>query len=223
MFMRNLAHPFLWFLWVLVASFVAFLTPAAAFAGRAVICESVDNRLAHCDVGWSSAFLESQLSRSACVRGQTWGIRRGVIWVDNGCRASFVRGYVRDAYISDLAEPIDVWDGGSRHWTEDHHHEHEHDHYERGERLTSGFTSPRERGTSVFAAPRERFEQTVECSSIDKRYTFCPVGRDNRSGRLVSRRSEADCREGKGWGWKSDGVWVSRGCRGVFAVEGGGR
>jgi hypothetical protein len=33
--------------------------------------------------------LVSQVSRSACVRGQTWGVDQEFIWVSRGCRARF--------------------------------------------------------------------------------------------------------------------------------------
>ena len=199
--MRVPVHPF--FLWVFGVVLGMALVPAAAFAGRDVVCESIDDRPAHCDVGWPSAVMTRQMSRSACIRGDTWGIDRGVIWVDRGCRASFVRAHTHDIHVDEYGDDsFDRWDGAFRRgWDR----------------------RDRDRRAYGIAAPRERFEQTVECSSIDKRYTFCPAGGNNRSGRLVSRRSEADCREGKGWGWNADGVWVSRGCRGVFAVEGGGR
>jgi hypothetical protein len=36
--------------------------------------------------------LHRQLSRDACVEGQTWGFDRNRIWVDKGCRAEFEVG-----------------------------------------------------------------------------------------------------------------------------------
>jgi len=36
--------------------------------------------------------LVRQISRSACIEGQTWGYARNGIWVSQGCRAEFL-GY----------------------------------------------------------------------------------------------------------------------------------
>jgi hypothetical protein len=54
-----------------------------------VVCESQDGRFHRCGVPWRDARIVQQLSQSACVRGRTWGIDRGSIWVNNGCRARF--------------------------------------------------------------------------------------------------------------------------------------
>ncbi len=52
-------------------------------------CASVDHRPARCRVPWRDAELVRQTSQSACVRGRTWGIERGAIWVDRGCSGVF--------------------------------------------------------------------------------------------------------------------------------------
>ncbi|HXS74011.1 MAG TPA: DUF3011 domain-containing protein [Rhodanobacteraceae bacterium] len=58
--------------------------------GPTVVCESQDGRYNRCDMPWrGGAQLVEQLSSTACVRGQTWGIRHGSLWVNNGCRGRF--------------------------------------------------------------------------------------------------------------------------------------
>lgn len=56
-------------------------------------CTSDDNRYERCDAGRidrrSRVELVRQTSRSACVYGQTWGVDRGSVWVDRGCRGVF--------------------------------------------------------------------------------------------------------------------------------------
>lgn len=62
---------------------------------------------------------------------------------------------------------------------------------------------------------------TFDCSSNDRRTVHCPV--DTRGGVVLLRQhSRAPCIEGDSWGWDRRGVWVSAGCRGEFAVGGGG-
>jgi hypothetical protein len=52
-------------------------------------CESDDGRWNRCDAPRGRVELVRQLSRSACVRGQTWGTEGRGIWVNGGCRAEF--------------------------------------------------------------------------------------------------------------------------------------
>jgi len=61
------------------------------------------------------------------------------------------------------------------------------------------------------------------CASSDDRYRECQLPVDGRA-RLVKRRSDAPCVEGRSWGQKGDRVWVDKGCRARFTVDprGGG-
>ncbi len=58
-------------------------------SGRTIRCESQDNRERTCTTGWRNATLVRQISGTACVEGQTWGVRNGAIWVNRGCRGEF--------------------------------------------------------------------------------------------------------------------------------------
>lgn len=57
--------------------------------GGTIRCESQDNRERSCNTGWRNATLVRQISGSACVEGQTWGVRNGAVWVNRGCRGEF--------------------------------------------------------------------------------------------------------------------------------------
>jgi len=52
-------------------------------------CGSSDGRHGECRVGWRDARLIRQDSKTACIRGRTWDIDRGGLWVDDGCRGIF--------------------------------------------------------------------------------------------------------------------------------------
>lgn len=57
---------------------------------QTIRCESSDGRGHRCNVRMGrGAQLVRQLSRSACVEGQSWGWDRQGIWVDRGCRGEF--------------------------------------------------------------------------------------------------------------------------------------
>ena len=57
---------------------------------RLIRCESRDSRTVLCgaDVRYGVR-LVSQLSRSSCIQGRTWGVARNGVWVSQGCRAQF--------------------------------------------------------------------------------------------------------------------------------------
>jgi hypothetical protein len=67
--------------------------------------------------------------------------------------------------------------------------------------------------------PIDRFEFT--CASPDHRYRECQLPVDGRA-RLVKRKSDAPCVEGRSWGQRGDRVWVDNGCRAMFEVVRGG-
>jgi len=66
------------------------LAQAQGIRGRTVTCGSVDGHYASCPTGWRDARLVRQDSDTRCVRNQNWGVKRGAIWVDRGCRGQFV-------------------------------------------------------------------------------------------------------------------------------------
>lgn len=60
-------------------------------------CESDDGKPRSCGtVGQGGVRLIKQLSRAECTRGRSWGVARGAVWVDQGCRAEFEISGVSD-------------------------------------------------------------------------------------------------------------------------------
>ena len=58
-----------------------------------VRCESVDGRFRSCPGDpRGGARLVRQLSDTTCLQGQSWGVDRGGLWVNNGCRGEFALG-----------------------------------------------------------------------------------------------------------------------------------
>jgi len=58
---------------------------------------------------------------------------------------------------------------------------------------------------------------SVTCESQDGRYVFCRAPRV-RQAQLQRQLSRGACIEGQSWGFRSDGIWVSNGCRAEFSV-----
>jgi hypothetical protein len=62
---------------------------------------------------------------------------------------------------------------------------------------------------------------TVSCASDDGRRRYCDA--DTRNGvRLVRQRGGVACEKDFSWGYDNRGIWVDRGCRADFALDGGG-
>ena len=65
----------------------------------------------------------------------------------------------------------------------------------------------------------------IDCNSIGYRYQYCSA---NTQGRVVMVRENSTgnlCRQGTGWGYDNNGIWVDRGCRAQFSYgrnDGGG-
>ncbi|WP_199098877.1 DUF3011 domain-containing protein [Dyella sp. ASV21] len=167
-----------------VLGLLASAAPMAHAQGRDVIrCGSDDGRFSRCQVPWRDAELIRQESNSPCVRGQSWGVDRGGLWVDRGCRGQFVEMGRGGGWRGD---DDGRWQGG-------------------------GGWRP---------GPDWDREIRFQCESGDKRYQFCQVDVGGRGRvRLLRQLSGTPCEEGYSWGWNRAGVWVNRGCRGLFSVD----
>lgn len=65
-----------------------------------VYCASNDTRGTRCRMPWRDSALAQQMSKAACIEGQTWGSDPYTVWVKNGCRGNFsdARGWRRGGY-----------------------------------------------------------------------------------------------------------------------------
>jgi hypothetical protein len=56
---------------------------------------------------------------------------------------------------------------------------------------------------------------SVRCESVNARFNRCPVRW--RDAQLIKQESKGACVRNESWGMDRQGLWVDRGCRGVFA------
>lgn len=67
-----------------------YSAPPPGVGGREIICESHKSRYQECRTDFRGrTVLTHQTSRAACIEGRTWGSRRGLVWVNGGCRGRF--------------------------------------------------------------------------------------------------------------------------------------
>lgn len=156
--------------------------------GETVRCDSNSSRYKQCPIDGRRVVLVRQHSKTACIEGRNWGVGRGFVWVDGGCRAEFAsNGYGGGQGGG--------WDGG----------------HGGGQGGGWGGGHGGGQGGGWGSA------QTVYCGSDNHRQRRCNVS-IRRDARLVRQTSKAACIEGNSWGWDRNGVWVTSGCRGEFQV-----
>jgi hypothetical protein len=72
---------------------------------------------------------------------------------------------------------------------------------------------------ALGAAGAAQAQARLQCESRDYGYQFCPIGGGVDDAVLVEQRSRSACVQGVSWGWDRRGVWVDRGCEGIFQVR----
>jgi hypothetical protein len=225
-------------IWASVVAGAALLVPAAAATAGTVKVESKNMQRVYKRTSTRGGVrLSKQLSREACVEGQTWGFDRDGIWVDKGCRAEFETGTSADAYAPTTGHVVTVESpGGQR--------EYRHVSTRGGVRLrrqlsrdacvegqTWGFdrdgiwvdkgcraefeiggSSYGSSGGSLFGGPKT---VKVESKGMSRSYKSVSTKGGVRLSKQLSREA---CVQGVSWGFDRDGIWVDKGCRAEFEV-----
>jgi hypothetical protein len=206
-----------------------------------LLCESENNGRKHCDTDtrWGISLVR-QISDNICIRDRTWGVDKDGVWVNDGCRAEFTIGHNAPAVAMTssavmpnvvICESIDgrrancevdttmgvrlyrqlsdsdcllnstwgvdatgIWvSGGCR----------------------AEFAAGDGRNMPIRNAPQSA---RVTCESKDNKRAVCPA--DTRLGVAVVRQtSDAPCILNSTWGYNSDGIWVTAGCRAEFIMR----
>lgn len=77
-------------------------------------------------------------------------------------------------------------------------------------------------GIGMLSAPASaQGPRTLRCESIQGEFNRCGMGW--RDAELVGQASNGSCVRGQSWGVDQQGLWVDRGCRGLFAEARHGR
>lgn len=206
-----------------------------------LLCESENNGRKHCEVDTRYGItLVRQISDNICARDHTWGVDKDGVWVNNGCRAEFTMGHETPivAMTSSALTPptllCESIDGRRNHCAVD---------TSMGVRLyrqmsdsdcllnsTWGLDA---NGIWVTGGCRAEFavgegrslpsriappSGRVLCESKDGKRAVCPA--DTRMGVAVVRQvSDSPCILNSTWGYDTDGIWVTAGCRAEFVLR----
>ncbi|HSB62029.1 MAG TPA: DUF3011 domain-containing protein, partial [Vicinamibacteria bacterium] len=214
----------------LAVGVVVLCLPAAAWAARTVKVESKGGQRAHYRTSTRGGVrLKRQLSRDACVEGQSWGFDRDGIWVDKGCRAEFEVGAPDGGYDPPSGRTVRVESRGGGYY---HHRTSTRGGVRLYKQLSRdacvegqswGFDRD---GIWVDKGCRAEFEvgsggglfgggdpprgRTVKVESRNGQYYHHRTS--TRGGvRLYKQLSRDACVEGRTWGFDRDGIWVDKG------------
>lgn len=64
----------------------------------------------------------------------------------------------------------------------------------------------------------DNYTRRVTCQSHDGRYNFCRIDGHVRQVQIHRQLSQSQCHYNYSWGYRSDGIWVDRGCRAEFVL-----
>jgi len=184
----------------------ATMTSASTTRPAAILCESKNNTRNHCrtDTRWGVTLVR-QISENECIRGRSWGFDSEGIWVTNGCRGEFTLGenVVETPLASNtpivVTRPVIV---------------REQPVIVREQPVVVQQSAPQ-----VVAVPATERMPTIMCESIDGRRNHCAVASTN-GVRLLRQTSDSNCVFNSTWGVDGNGIWVTNGCRGEFALGG---
>ena len=59
----------------------------------------------------------------------------------------------------------------------------------------------------------------ITCESRDYQQDFCPTPTTIVGATMVRQKSRTPCIEGRNWGWRANGIWVSGGCEADFEIR----
>jgi len=222
-----------------VAGTVLLGVPGPVEAARTVRCESQGGNRHTCNVGLSGRItLQRQLSRAACIEGQTWGAVNGEIWVSGGCRAEF--------RVEDFPQGAPDWGrgggtggtircesrgrgrnycpantSGGVHLTRqlsrtDCVYQRSWGYDSGGIWVTDGCRAEFQAGSPGWGGGGGSFGgNTVRCESQGGGRNYCRA--DTRGCVSLTRQlSRAACLQGQSWGYDGGGIWVDDGCRAEF-------
>lgn len=218
------------------ATFSLAGSPVSKVGKNRIVCESQENRREICAGDTSDGVvLVQQLSKSNCVQGASWGFDsdRDQVWVSNGCRGEFFLGRKTDTAPQSV--PLDTVvvcesENGKRKTCQAD--------TSAGVQIVRMLSEQRcsfgrewgydAEGIWVNKGCRAEFVvrgkpkmmlRSITCESQNDARTQCPA--DTQYGvALVRQLGAIDCLLDESWGFDRDGVWVTNGCHGQFALGG---
>jgi hypothetical protein len=222
-----------------LASSPAHAAPQAGYGQQGygqqtVNCSSNNGKRNYCgSFGNRDIRLVRQISGSPCVEGRTWGVDRGGLWVDQGCRADFVVGGGGGGGRPPSQTINCSSNNGKRNWCAIGN--------SRDVQLVRQISgSPCVRGSTwgidnrglwvdngcradfaiggSYGPPPPPQQQLVTCSSNNGKRNWCDIG-NSRDVQLVRQISGSPCVRGNTWGIDQRGLWVDNGCRADFRVR----
>jgi Protein of unknown function (DUF3011) len=187
--------------------FFSQANPVSAQQQR-ITCQSQNGRYRFCDVNTRGGvrFIR-QISNAECRQGSTWGYDRNGIWVDQGCSAEFA---VRDR-------------GGNN--NNNNYNPNQNNGGDNTAAIVGGVLAVGAIAAVLASGSNNNnnnnsFNDTITCGSERGNFTRCSANISRRDRVFLKRQlSNSGCWEGDTWGYDNNGIWVDKGCRGLFEIQ----
>lgn len=204
-------------------------------------CESSNGQTRNCPIhnATGKVYLKTQLSRSGCYEGSSWGTYDNSVWVSNGCRAVFrvseknynshgnrysntessSNGKAAAAAAAVIIGAVAVAAATNKNNNHGNYNQNDYnDRYGANYNNYGNYSNNYNYGNNSnnynsYNAP------SITCESKDNNRKRCStyVGRSNVQ---ISRQlSRSACRFGQDWNYDNNAIYVWNGCRAVFTVN----
>lgn len=218
------------------AEFMAYSAVAVNPAGTITCSEETGYFTKRCpaDTGQGVQLLR-QVSGSPCTFNSTWGYDSNSIWVSRGCRAEFALGAAAVSGVQTMGAPQSITctsDDGRRHTCPTNTSGTvQLNRQISGSACIQGSTWGYDaQGIWVDRGCRAEFlvypdaggsnAGTITCSENTGVSTSRCAVDTSRGVLMVRQLSGSPCTLNSTWGYDTNGIWVSRGCRAEFALGG---
>jgi hypothetical protein len=207
----------------------AALIAAGSYAQQAaadytLTCESNSGQTRYCPVNSDGkVYLQTQLSRSGCYEGQSWGYYDRSVWVSNGCRATFrVSQNNYNSYGNRYDSSSSSSNGkaaaaaaailiGAAAVAAASNKNNSHGSYS-----NSGYNDRYGNGYDNYG--NNYGGRTLTCESQDNRRQSCSAHVGRGTVQITRKLSNSACRFGQDWDYDHNAIYVWNGCRAVFSV-----
>ncbi|MBP7370361.1 MAG: DUF3011 domain-containing protein [Arenimonas sp.] len=213
---------------------VGFVYGGAAKADYDLTCESSNGQTRTCPINDSAGnvYLKTQLSRSGCYEGSTWGSYDNSVWVSNGCRAVFrvsennynthgnryysnestSNGKAAAAAAAVVIGAVAVAAAAN--------HNNNHGSYNQNDYSNRYGNNYNNYGNNSYNYGNNYNydDRRITCESQGKNRQRCATHIGRGTVQISRKLSNSSCRFGQDWNYDNKAIYVWNGCRAVFTI-----
>lgn len=226
---------------------VAIVYGSSAKADYDLTCESSSGQTRNCPINNAAGnvYLKTQLSRSGCYEGSTWGHYDNSVWVSNGCRAVFrvsennynshgnryssnessSNGKAAATAAAVIIGAVAV--AAATNKNNEHGSYNQNEYNNRYGNNYSNYGNSYGSNYNNFGNKNNNYsnnnygydDRRVTCESQGSNRKRCDVHVGRGNVQISRRLSKSACRFGQDWDYDNRAIYVWNGCRAVFTIN----